>query len=309
MVRDFPRPYTQHKLREFLGLINFYHRFLKHGAAILKPPNDLLTAPTGQKKELVWTDATLKAFTAAKDTLANAMQLSHPVSNAPTSLMTEASDVAVGAVLQQFIEDELRPITYVSRKLKLVETRYSTFDRELLAIYLSIKHFWHILEGSQFYVLTNHRPLTYSLSSSPNLILLGRFRHVDFIFQFTLDILRIQVSNNQAADALLREQAVSQNSSPVIDFRQLAIAQRDNHELSKLRTTPNSLDFSDISLPVSGTLLTCDKSTGTLRPVVAVKFQRTIFEHLHSLSHPSIQATQSLVTTRYFWPGINKDVQ
>ena len=104
-------------------------------------------------------------------------------------------------------------------------------------------------------------------------------------------------------------QAVSQNSSPVIDFEQLAIAQCDDPELSKLRTTPNSLDLRDISLPVSGTLLTCDTSTGKLRPLVPVKFRRTIFDHLHSLSHPSIRATQSLITTRYVWPGMNKDIR
>ena len=57
------------------------------------------------KKELVWTDAPLKAFSAARDSLANATLLSHPVLNTPTSLMTDVSDVAVGAVLQQFIQD------------------------------------------------------------------------------------------------------------------------------------------------------------------------------------------------------------
>ena len=82
--------------------------------------------------------------------------------------MTDASEVAVGVVLQQFIQDEWRPIAYFSRKLKPVETQHSTFDPELLVIYLSIKHFRHILDGRQFYVLTNHRPLTYSLTSSPN---------------------------------------------------------------------------------------------------------------------------------------------
>ena len=89
-------------------------------------------------------------------------------------------------------------------------------------------------------------------------------------------------------------QAVSQNSSPVIDFEQLAIAQRDDPELSKLWSTSNSLDRRDISLPVSGNLLTCDTSSGTLRPVVPVQFQHSVFDHLHSLLHLSIWATQSL---------------
>ena len=98
-------------------------------------------------------------------------------------------------------------------------------------------------------------------------------------------------------------------SSPVIDFEQLEIAQRDNPDLSKLQATPNCLDLRDISLPVSGTLLTCDTSTVTLRPVVPVQFRRSIFKRLHSFSHPSIRATHSFVTNRYVWPGINEDVR
>ena len=52
VVQEFPRPTTQRKLHEFLGLIKFYHQFLNHEAAILKPLNDLLAAPVGRKKEL-----------------------------------------------------------------------------------------------------------------------------------------------------------------------------------------------------------------------------------------------------------------
>ena len=72
------------------------------GQPYIKPLKELLAAPMGRKKELAWTDAALTAFTAANDALANATLLSHPVLNIPTSLMTDASDVAVGAILQQF---------------------------------------------------------------------------------------------------------------------------------------------------------------------------------------------------------------
>ena len=112
VVRNFPRPNTQHKLCEFLGLINFYHRFLNYGAAILKPLNDLLATPTGRKNQLVWTNATSKAFTAVKDALASGILLLHPVLN---SLMIDASNVAAGAILQQFIQDEWRPIAFFQK--------------------------------------------------------------------------------------------------------------------------------------------------------------------------------------------------
>ena len=87
------------------------------------------------------------------------------------------------------------------------------------------------------------------------------------------------------------------NSFSVIDFEQLAIAQCDNPELSKGRSTSNSLDLMDISLQVSGTLLTSDMSTGTLRQVVPVQFQHSISDHLHSLSHPNIRATRTQSAT------------
>ncbi len=68
----------------------------------------------------------------------------------------DASDIAVGAVLQQLIDDVWCPISYFSKKLKPSETRYSTFDRELLAMYLAIKHFRHFITGRDFHVRTDH---------------------------------------------------------------------------------------------------------------------------------------------------------
>ena len=110
----------------------------------------------------------MTAFNTAKQALADATLLSHPSPTAPTNIVTDASNTAVGGVLQQFIDNEWHPLAYFSKKLKPAETRYSTFDRELLAVYLAIKRFRHALEGRQFHVLTDHKPLTFSLPSSTN---------------------------------------------------------------------------------------------------------------------------------------------
>lgn len=90
--------------------------------------------------------------------------LMHPRSDAPTSLIVDASDKAVGAVLQQLVGDTWHPIAFFSKGLSTTETRYSTFGRELLVIYLAIRHFRHFIEGRQCFVLTDHKPLTYALS-------------------------------------------------------------------------------------------------------------------------------------------------
>ena len=75
---------------------------------------------------------------------------SHPHADVPINIMTDASDTALGAVLQQHINSEWRPIAFFSKKLKPAKTRYSTFDRELLAMYLAIKHFQHFAKVVNF---------------------------------------------------------------------------------------------------------------------------------------------------------------
>ncbi len=82
--------------------------------------------------------------------------------------MTDASDSAVGAVLQQLIHGQWQPLAFFSKSLKPAETRYSAFDRELLAVYLAVKHFRHFVESRQFFVLTDHKPLTFAMSSKPD---------------------------------------------------------------------------------------------------------------------------------------------
>ena len=77
------------------------------------------------------------------------------------------SNRAVGAELAQKSKNgDWRPLAFFSRALNKAEQKYSAFDRELLAIYLSIKHFRHFLEGGSFTVFTDHKQLTFALGSS-----------------------------------------------------------------------------------------------------------------------------------------------
>ena len=98
VIRDFPRPNSLRQLREFLGLINFYHRFIPNCAAILEPLNSMLS-PTKGKQDLVWDDEATSAFAAIKEAVASVTLLSHPKPHAQTCIMSDASDRAVGAVL------------------------------------------------------------------------------------------------------------------------------------------------------------------------------------------------------------------
>ena len=304
-IRDFPQPPNQQKLREFLGLVNFYRRFIPNGASLLHPLNLLLSKSS--PKNLSWDDTTTSAFNAVKNALADATLLAYPKAEAPTCIMTDASSTAVGAVLQQCIDEQWQPLAYFSKALKPSETRYNAFDRELLAIYLAIKHFRYFVEGRQFYVVTDHKPLTFALSNNPDRYSPRQSRHLDYISQFTVDIRHVSGSDNTVADALSR---VSVNAIhtwanvPAVDFQAMAVAQTDDPDVHTSRTN-SSLNLQQVPLTTSGEVtLLCDESTGIQRPVVPKEFRRPIFDALHSLSHPGIRATQRLVTQHFVWPGI-----
>ena len=290
-IREFPRPSSQRQLREFLGMVNFYHRFIPHCAQVLQPLHTLLTN-SHANSELEWTEECISAFDSAKNNLAQATLLFYPTPDAPTSLMTDASDVAIGAVLQQFVNGQWQPISYFSRKLSPTERQYSTFDRELLAIYSSIKHFRHFVEGRVFSVYTDHKPLMFSLAHKSEKHSPRQLRHLDFIAQFTNDIRHIQGSLNPVADALSRIElnTVQSSSMPTIDLEALAMAQ-DNCDFLLEESPHHSLNLHPFPLPHSTHSITCDVSHGTPCPVVPPSFRRAIFDAFHGLSHPGIRAT------------------
>ena len=97
--------------------------------------------------------------------MASATFPSYPHRNAPINLMVDASNTAVGAVLQQQVNDDWQPISFFSRSLSPRERKYSTFDRELLATFLAVKHFQHHLHNPNFHILTDHKPLIYAINS------------------------------------------------------------------------------------------------------------------------------------------------
>lgn len=183
-ILDFPQPASLRQLHTFLSLTNFYNRFIPGFARIADPLNTLLA---GSKEHLSWNDSQIHAFSALKTALAQATLLAHPKTNALTNIMTDASDSAVDAVLQQYVDGQWQPISFFSNKLQPAETRYSAFDRELLAIYLAIKHFQYFLEGCTFHVLTDHKPLIFAFNAHTDRYTPRQCRNLDYILQFTTD--------------------------------------------------------------------------------------------------------------------------
>ena len=307
-IREFPQPQSQRQLRKFLGMVMFYHRFLPHCAHTLAPLHDLAHASNARNANLTWTDACISAFNNIKTILADATLLVHPDPNAHTSVAVDASSTALGGVLQQHQDGQWCPLAFFSRKLSSAERNYSTFGRELLAIYSAIKHFRYFLEGRPFTVLTDHKPLCYSLATSSSRHSPREIRHLAFISEFTTDIQHISGVDNPVADALSRVDALTVPEQD-LNLNQLAVDQQADPELQHLRLSPTcSLQWCEVSLPGAPQPLVCDFSTGTPRPYLPPAYRRAVFNTLHNTTHPGIRASRHLVASKYVWENMNRDV-
>ena len=289
VIQEFPQPSTRCKLREFLGLVNFYQCFIPHCADILQLLHTLLASAHNNHNILQLNEESLQAFSKITQAIADVSLLSHPHTDIPTH------------------------IAFFSKKLKPAETRYRTFDCELLAMYLAIKHFQHFVEYRQFHVITDHKPLTFTQSSK---LTPSQIRHLDFISQFTTDVRHIKGSDNAVADALSRIEANALHSDsadavfpPTVDFKDVTAAQKHDTEFQQLQSSSTSLQLQSVPLPTSNISLVCDMSTGVPRPYIPSELRRTVFDALHSLSHPDVRAIQRLITAHYVWPKIKSDTR
>ncbi|BHF75000.1 hypothetical protein SprV_0501809300 [Sparganum proliferum] len=303
-IRGFPPPTSKRQLQRFLGMVNFYRRFLPNCADLMLPLTNLLSGPKGP---LELRGHALTAFERIKTSLADATLLTHPAPEAPLSLMVDASTVAVGAVLQQHIIDSTRPLAFFSKKLSPAETRYSTFGRELLAIYLAVKHFRHFLEGRDFTIFTDHKPLTFAIRSHSDKYNPREISHLDYISQFTTDIRHIDGPKNAVADMLSRPSLSAFHLSHGIDLGAMAAEQR--RVGCPGDESVDSLQLVDVPLTTGTGTILCDVSTPFHRPYVPASMRRAVFQTLRGLSHPGIRASQKLLAERFVWPGLNKDVK
>lgn len=310
IIDEYPLPTNVQQLKRFLGMLNFYRRFIPKAAHEQILLNNFLKGyKKNSKVEIQWTSDSIKAFTRCKERLSNASILAHPTISAPLAIMVDASDYAAGAVLQQFLEGDWQPLSFFSVRFTEAQVKYSTYDRELLSIFLAIKHFKIFIEGRIFTIFTDHKPITFALRQNLDKASPRERRQLDLIAQYTTDIRHISGSENFVADALSRIETVEILES--IDYKLIAETQNSDQELSKLITMPNSkLVFEQIPVTFGSNIkIYCDKSTGKLRTFIPYKWRQTVFNNFHNLFHPGIRASVKLLTTHVVWPAINKDVR
>ena len=311
-IVDFPKPNTVEELRRFLGMVNFYRPHIPKAVESQISLNKFIHQSKKRDKTVVqWDDNANMAFEQCKLSLQKAVTLSHPQSGVPMALMCDASDTCVGAVLQQRVNDNWEPLGYFSKKLTDTQTKYCTYDRELLAIYMALQYFRKLFEGRELTIYTDHKPITYALSklNSSNSETPRRTRYLLFISEFTNDIRHIDGQSNVVADSLSR---VAELYCPTnIDFAELAAAQETDDYVARISNCNNSnskVSLKKLYWPTVNKPIYCELSKNTARPYLPEKFRRIAFDNIHSISHPGVRATKSLITQKYFWPGMNSQI-
>lgn len=200
-IKDWPCPRTVKQVQSFIGLANYYRRFIANFSALCAPLNALTKKDTAFE----WTPACDTAFQSLKQAFCSSSVLIHPNYDRPFVLEADASGYAIGAVLSQLSNDgHLHPVDFYSRTLTDPERNYPIYDQELLAIVASLKHWRHHLMGAPHVVTvyTDHKNLS-AFSAAP----ITNYRHArwsldlnDYRLLITYRPGRLQIQ----ADALSR---------------------------------------------------------------------------------------------------------
>jgi len=308
-ITAHPEPVNRGQLLSFLGMINFYRKFIRGAASILRPLTDATRGKGGRATPITWSEEMKTSFLQAKEALKKATMLAHPVEGAKLSLAVDASDHHIGGVLQQWDEPRgWRPLGFFSRKLSDTEKRYSAFDRELVAAVSSVRHFRHMLEGRQFTIYTDHKPLTYALHRTTDPWSARQQRHLAYLAEMTADIQHVPGKENVVADTLSRPVAalVPATKTVALDWSSLAVQQKDDPEVLQLLAS-SSLQLKEVQ--VEGATILCDTATGAWRPLLTASFRRPAFDQVHTLAHAGVKATTRMISSRFVWPGLATDVK
>jgi len=219
-IANWPRPKDVPEVRTFCGLASYYRSFVANFAHIARPLHEL----TRKNASFVWTDACEDAFNELKRRLTSSPILVAPPDEGTFVLDTDASDTALGLVLQQEQDGVLRVIAYASRALSDAERRYCITRRELLGVIYGLKKFRQHLLGRPIIVRTDHAALTYLMKTPEPIGQQGRW--LDLLGEYDITIQHRPGRIHGNSDALSRRpceradqsecrQCVRRSSTPV----------------------------------------------------------------------------------------------
>ena len=286
-LQDFTPPKTLRQLRRFLGLINFYRKFIPHASEIQKP----LTALTHKNATYTWSNECQRAFETLINSVLHASQLVYPSEEDEYTLTTDASGVAVGAVLSS----QFGPIAFYSKQLKDAELNYSVYDKELTAVFQAVTYFEWLLFGKSFKLQVDHKPLQHMFTTPTKCE--RRRRHIQFLSTFDIKIEYLPGKENVVADTLSRHSIDAISINPCLynlSSNEIIHEQEKDNDLQRLSNR------------------NCD--SGVWRDSDGRLFVPTIYRHdlidsIHNVSHSGVHSTTEQIRSNYIWPNMRKQIQ
>ncbi|KAA8495820.1 Transposon Ty3-I Gag-Pol polyprotein [Porphyridium purpureum] len=301
-LKDWPVPKTVTELRSFLGMTNWFRRFVKGYSTVVAPLTSLLQNAKSKKQLIELGDEGKSAFKKIVGMLTEAPVLALPDPEKPFEVYTDRSEVAVGGWLAQ----EGRPVAFTSRKLLDRETRYSSYEGELMAVIHCLREFRPYLYGAKFVLHTDHEALKHLMTQKE---LNGRqARWLDFLAEFDITIDYVKGKSNVVADALSRKPELH-----ALEY-QVRCDEFGTGFQAFVGSYSSDPDFGTLmgDLPTHQGFRT---ETGLLylrnRVCVPRKFRERVMQLHHDIptaGHRGADTTYASLITRFYWPKMKRDV-
>jgi translation initiation factor IF-1 len=297
-IQEWPTPTSIGHVRSFHGLASFYRRFVRDFSSIAAPLSEI----TKKRSEFIWTAAQEEAFRALKDKLTQAPLLALPDFTRPFEVECDASGVGIGGVLMQ----EGKPIAFFSEKLKGACLNYSTYDKELYALFRVLKTWSHYLWPREFILRTDHESLKHFKSQDKLDRRHGRW--MEFIETFPYVIQYKKGKDNVVADALSRRYTlITTLDSRVLGFVYIKELYDGDHDFGDIFRTCQEKGASDKFYIFEGFLFRKDQVC-----IPRCSLRLLLVNEAHSgglMGHFGRDKTYDTLRTHFYWPHMIRDIE
>ena len=324
-IRDAPAPTNLHQLRSWLGLVNYYNKYLPMASTKLKPLYDL------ERKDVafIWTTDCDKSFNETKKALMHSKALAHYNPELPVVIATDASPYGIGAVMSHIIDGIERPVIFISSTLSKSEQNYAQLHKEALAIIFAIRKLHKYIYGRRFTLITDHQPLKTIFSPQKNIPVMAASRLKRWALELSAYDYQIQYRKGEYlanADAMSRlpkpeifeEPLYSFSSFSEIPLRAIDIANstKKDQVLSKvyeytLRGWPERMNQQPL-LPYFHKRHELALENQCIywgnRIIIPYDLRSNVIELLHD-QHIGIVRMKMLARGEVWWPNIDIDIE